>query len=207
MDDDEKKLTILTNLNLHYPRQQVSQFSPFAGAVRTIIGQQTNRPNVQAAMTLLRPYLAPSKMDQLSLPQVNQLIAHIRFHQHKASYLKAFTTWYLSHGGKYENFIAIPTPQLRKELLSLPGIGNETADTILLYTFKRRVFIADRYAMQLFNRLGFGPYQKYLPMQAEFAPLVIRATYDTVRNWHFSIDQHSHAYNLHPEDESWLLVP
>lgn len=63
------------------------------------------------------------------------------------------------------------TATLRKELIALPGISNETADTIMLHGLNRKIFIVDQYAMQLFNRLSFGPYRKYLVMQADFQPL------------------------------------
>ena len=40
--------------------------------------------------------------------------------------------------------------------MSLKGVGPETADSILLYAFKRPVFVVDAYTLRMFERLGFG---------------------------------------------------
>jgi endonuclease-3 related protein len=47
------------------------------------------------------------------------------------------------------------TQTLRKELLSINGVGPETADSILLYALNRPVFVVDAYTRRLFTRLGF----------------------------------------------------
>jgi len=71
----------------------------------------------------------------------------------KAQRLRAFCIWYRKHGGgkrlKYWH-----TARLRKALLSINGIGQETADDILLYAFNRCVFVIDAYTRRMFSRLG-----------------------------------------------------
>ncbi len=47
-----------------------------------------------------------------------------------------------------------PTDALRRGLLSVPGIGPETADSILLYAAEREVFVVDRYTRRILKRLG-----------------------------------------------------
>ena len=44
--------------------------------------------------------------------------------------------------------------QLRNDLLSVNGIGPETADDIMLYVFERPIFVVDAYTRRLFSRLG-----------------------------------------------------
>ena len=48
----------------------------------------------------------------------------------------------------------MPTPRLRAALLSVNGVGPETADDILLYAFARPVFVIDAYTRRIFKRLG-----------------------------------------------------
>ncbi len=48
----------------------------------------------------------------------------------------------------------LDTDTLRRELLSVNGIGRETADNILLYAFERPVFVVDAYTRRMFSRLG-----------------------------------------------------
>jgi len=44
---------------------------------------------------------------------------------------------------------------MRRQLLGLNGVGNETADSILLYAFNKPIFIIDAYTKRIFSRLGF----------------------------------------------------
>lgn len=52
----------------------------------------------------------------------------------------------------------IPIEKLRFELLSVKGIGEETADSILLYAFTKPVFVVDAYTKRIFSRHKFFPY-------------------------------------------------
>ena len=54
----------------------------------------------------------------------------------------------------FKKLFAIPTERLRTELLSLKGIGQETADAILLYAGKHEIFVVDAYARRILGRHG-----------------------------------------------------
>jgi len=71
----------------------------------------------------------------------------------KAQRLKNLCTWYVSNGA-YDRLKTWHTDKLRAELLSINGVGYETADDILLYAFERPVFIIDAYTRRIFSRLG-----------------------------------------------------
>jgi endonuclease-3 related protein len=47
-----------------------------------------------------------------------------------------------------------PLEEVRNELLTLKGVGPETADSILLYAGERPSFVADAYTRRLLTRLG-----------------------------------------------------
>ena len=47
---------------------------------------------------------------------------------------------------------ATPTEELRGQLLSLKGIGHETADAILLYAGNHEIFVVDAYARRILER-------------------------------------------------------
>ena len=49
----------------------------------------------------------------------------------------------------------VSTKKLRADLLSVKGIGEETADSILLYAFSRPVFVVDAYTKRIFSRHKF----------------------------------------------------
>ena len=99
----------------------------------------------------------------------------------------------------------MPTETLRQNLLALKGVGQETADAMLLYLFDRKVFIADQYALRLFNRLGLSQAQSYTALRTECMPLMANISLKTAQEWHAVIDEHGKAFRRNPQlDESWL---
>ncbi len=64
----------------------------------------------------------------------------------KTTYLKNIAEFYISLEGE------IPT---RKEVLSVKGVGNETADSILLYAYDQKEFVVDAYTKRIFSYLGY----------------------------------------------------
>ena len=64
--------------------------------------------------------------------------------------LKNFLVWlFESYDGSLDNLKSVPTDFLRTELLSVKGIGRETADSILLYALDRPVFVVDAYTARI----------------------------------------------------------
>ena len=73
-------------------------------------------------------------------------------HHVKAKRLRNFCAWYVDRGGE-KKLRRVDTAILRNELLSINGVGPETADDILLYAFHRPVFVIDAYTRRLLSRL------------------------------------------------------
>ena len=48
----------------------------------------------------------------------------------------------------------LSTDKLRENLLSVNGIGKETADSIILYAFEKPIFVIDAYTKRIFSKLG-----------------------------------------------------
>jgi endonuclease-3 related protein len=71
------------------------------------------------------------------------------YYNQKAKRIKILTQFLLD--GRYLKDGYIPD---RDGLLGLWGIGEETADSILLYAFKVPVFVIDAYTRRIFKRLG-----------------------------------------------------
>ncbi len=69
-----------------------------------------------------------------------------------------------------------PTSELREKLLSVHGIGPETADSILLYAGNHPVFVVDAYTHRIFGRHGItGGKPDYERVRALFERLRSRA--------------------------------
>ena len=84
-----------------------------------------------------------------------RLIRPSGFYTRKAPALKAFVAMLDGEfGGSLEAMAAAPTEALRKRLLALPGVGQETADAILLYALGHAVPVADEYLRRIAERHG-----------------------------------------------------
>ncbi|MDH3774331.1 MAG: endonuclease III domain-containing protein, partial [Deltaproteobacteria bacterium] len=59
-----------------------------------------------------------------------------------------------AYGGDLDAMGQMETAQLRQELLSVNGVGPETADSILLYAFHRPIFVVDTYTYRVTSRHG-----------------------------------------------------
>jgi len=129
-----------------------SPFEVMAGAVLT---QNTAWGNVEKAIINLKnAHSLDARAIVAAAPE--QLAAWLKpsgYFNIKARRLRNFCLWYLEHGG-LEVLATLDTQALRLELLSINGIGPETADDILLYAFERPVFVIDAYTRRLFSRLG-----------------------------------------------------
>jgi endonuclease III related protein len=129
-----------------------TQFEIIVGAILT---QNTNWTNVEKAIKNLKAAdcLSPEKLHRLTLPHLAGLIHPAGYYNIKAARLKNFSNWlFENYDGNLDNLESIDTNRLREELLSVKGIGFETADSILLYAFERPVFVVDAYTARIAAR-------------------------------------------------------
>lgn len=121
--------------------------------VGMVLIQNTNWKNVDRSLDNLRnkTNFNLDKLLSLSLDDLRELIQPSGFFKNKSIYVRNLLIAYRDNFSDWEK---LPTPNLRKKLLSLKGIGNETADVLLLYYFHRSTFVADNYCMKLFKTLN-----------------------------------------------------
>lgn len=85
--------------------------------------------------------------------ELRGLIRPSGFITRKALALKAFVAMLdAEFGGSIERLAAAPTDEVRHRLLALPGVGEETADAILLYALGHAVPVADEYLRRIAER-------------------------------------------------------
>ncbi|HSW53395.1 MAG TPA: hypothetical protein VLG93_09185, partial [Sulfuricaulis sp.] len=129
-----------------------SRFEIMAGAVLT---QNTAWTNVEKAIINLKQAKALSPEAIVRAPP-RRLAAWLKpsgYFNIKARRLKAMCRWLLQQGG-VRRLGKLDTHELRHALLNVHGIGPETADDMLLYAFRRPVFVIDAYTRRIFARLG-----------------------------------------------------
>ena len=126
-----------------------TQFEIITGAILT---QNTSWANVERAIANLKSadVLAAEKLHQLAPAELAELIRPAGYFNIKAKRLKSFLDWlFTNYDGDLTNLEKLDTLQLRGELLSVKGIGPETADSILLYAFEREIFVVDAYTARI----------------------------------------------------------
>lgn len=131
-----------------------SRFEMIVGAYLT---QNTAWTNVEKALRNLRQaeVLTISGIRQTSQPRLEQLIRPSGYFRQKAQRLKTFVKFLdRRYGGSLTRMFARPTGDLREELLTLNGVGPETADSILLYAGNHPVFVVDAYTRRILERHG-----------------------------------------------------
>lgn len=137
--------------------------SPFEIAIGAILTQSTNWKNVEKAIQSLKDAdaLSPKALRGISEKDLARLIYSSGFHNTKARKIKTFVKFLWERFNGDINALQHEDANfLRNELLSVHGIGPETADDILLYIAHKPSFVADAYTRRIIYRLGISPIPK-----------------------------------------------
>jgi endonuclease-3 related protein len=124
---------------------------PFEVMVGAILTQNTNWNNVETAIEQLKEkeVLSPRAILDLELKELQSLIRPAGYYRQKSARLVRLSRWLLeSCEGAPELLQEWPEDELRRELVSIKGIGPETADSIMLYALEQPVFVVDTYTMR-----------------------------------------------------------
>lgn len=143
------------------------QWWPAKTAFEVVIGayltQNTAWKSVERSMANLesRGILSIDGLRSIPEPELRELIRPSGFMLRKAAALKAFVTFLdTNYAGRLNDLreAAHPsTPTVRGELLTLPGVGPETADAILLYALGVPAMVVDEYLRRIVVRHGLAP--------------------------------------------------
>lgn len=141
--------------------------TPFEVALGAILTQNTAWPNVESALKALDAAtgLIPDAIAALPLAELENCIRPAGFFRQKSRKIHNFFSLLEEYGGlgngeadaELSCFESLATDDLREKLLSVSGIGPETADCILLYALNRPYFVVDAYTRRLFSRHGLVP--------------------------------------------------
>jgi len=165
-----------------------TRFEMIVGAYLT---QNTAWTNVELALRGLRAegLLSMDGIRRIPQSKLEALIRSAGYFRQKARRLKIFVAFLdKRYGGSLDRMFSKPTESLREELLSLNGVGPETADSILLYAGNHPVFVVDAYTRRILDR------HEILPEKAgyeEFRELFERAL-EPVADEVFEVASESH---------------
>lgn len=175
--------------------------TPFEVMVGAVLTQNTAWTNVERAIANLKAADAlacPAILD-MPAPALAELIRPAGFFNVKSQRLRALCAFLRDEGVEAmpERLAqSAPLPHLRHKLLAVHGVGEETADSILLYALGLPSFVVDAYTRRVFTRLGLlaggEPYgqiqalfQRHLPaslaLYNEYHALIVRLGKDFCR--------------------------
>ncbi|MGD9143627.1 MAG: endonuclease III domain-containing protein [Dehalococcoidia bacterium] len=166
---------------------------PFEVIIGAILTQSTAWSNVEKAIANLKEsgVMSAASLRELPEPKLAELIYPSGYYNAKARKIKAFVQWlgdkYCDNPGRLFNQ---DISYLRKQLLGVYGIGEETADSIILYAAEKPVFVIDAYTRRLIKRLGLAPLNNsYSTCQSLFTDH-IPADSDLFNEYHALIVRH-----------------
>ncbi|MBI2857661.1 MAG: hypothetical protein HYX90_01175 [Chloroflexi bacterium] len=133
--------------------------TPFEMMVGAVLTQSAAWTNVEKAIANLRSrgLLVPEGLRKAPLAELSGLVRPSGYFNVKARKLKSLAAWLALRHDDIPALGRADTANLRAELLSVWGIGEETADSILLYACNKPVFVIDAYTKRIMGRLGITP--------------------------------------------------
>ncbi|MFH1100972.1 MAG: endonuclease [Methanobacteriota archaeon] len=182
------------DVSYHEKQGSDPRFEIILGAILT---QNTAWTNVEKALANLKKHHAISltKIVTLDYNQLKTIIQPSGFFNQKAQRVQHLTKYLIDrYEGELDPFFQRDHITIRTELLSLHGIGPETADSILLYAGNHPVFVIDAYTKRISKRIPlpvkgdtYEDYQQYfdeelkkvvpsttlVPMYQEFHALLV----------------------------------
>ncbi len=166
-----------------YPKTDEQRFEICIGA---IITQNTSWIQVEKALINLKRMnaLNVKGIKKLSDGKLKETIKCAGYYNQKAKKIKLFVDF-------FSNLKGLPT---RDELLNIWGIGEETADSMLLYAFKVPSFVVDAYTRRIFTHLGLiDKKAKYEEIKALFEKNIPKDII-VYQEYHALIAEHAKRY-------------
>ena len=162
----------------NYPKNDDQIFEIIIG---TILAQNTSWVNAEKALWNLAQgnLISESKLNKMDLAELAQIIRPSGFFNQKAIKIQNLLQFLQKY--PISSLKNLKINVLRQNLLDIKGVGPETADSIILYAFRKPIFVVDAYTKRLLSRIGLIPE---------------KSTYEYIQNlFHAQISADSVVYN------------
>lgn len=164
-----------------YPKNSKQRFEICVGAILT---QNTSWKNVEKALLNLKGNIDAKKIVSMSPDKLAELIRPAGYFNQKAKKLKIFSKFFL-------NLKKTPS---RDELLSIWGIGPETADSILLYAYNIPSFVIDAYTKRFLIKLKLADEKTSYDDMKKLFEKVVKKEFKVYQEYHALIVEHAKRY-------------
>ncbi|MDO5574777.1 MAG: endonuclease [bacterium] len=146
---------IYEKLEIVYGKPRWWSDDPYIVMVQSILVQNTVWSSVEKVTDTILSELKPERLLRLDDEKLQEMIRSCGFCKGKSATIRRITQWYGKYSYNANTVRKLGKDQLRKELLSIKGIGAETADVILVYAFHKPSFVIDTYTRRFLERMGF----------------------------------------------------
>lgn len=133
--------------------------APFHTLIATIISQNTNSQNTARAIARLqaRFKITPEALACANPTALEDCLQAAGLQKMKSRRIREVSKIILGkYGGDLSRILEKPSPDARKELMDLPGVGPKTADVVLLFSRREPVLPVDTHIFRVAKRLGFA---------------------------------------------------
>ncbi len=160
MDKKRKMMAVIKFLKSNYYEEHKPQKDTFQLLISTVLSQRSRDESTAAASKkLFSAARTPEEMLKLPKKRLENLIKKSGMHRQKAARIRKICTILLE---KYSGSVPRPTRakgagQLRRELMSLPGVGYKTADIVLSYGYGIPTIAVDTHVNRIPKRIGIVP--------------------------------------------------
>lgn len=152
---------IIKILENRYGKLDNKSEDPFKVLITTLLSQRTkDEITEKVAKRFFSIIKTPEDVLKLPLERIEKLIKPVGFYKVKAKRIRDIAL-------KIINGFNSQVPKKREELLSLPGIGNKTADCVLAYAYNKQTIPIDTHVATIAKRLGIAKSKEYEGIQKD----------------------------------------
>ena len=134
-----------------------NEAGPFETCLGAILTQNTSWLNAEKALCNMKKegLVSIEKVREIPINELATIIRSSGYYNAKAKKIKSFVDYvYANYNGIICDLLKQPITKLRNALLEIYGIGNETADDIILFASNKPSFVVDAYTLRIFSRIG-----------------------------------------------------
>jgi endonuclease-3 related protein len=166
------------------PKTENEMFEIMVG---TILTQNTSWKNVEKAIHNLhnKKIMSVEGILKTSQKALAKLIKPAGYYNQKSERIILLAKYLQkNYDSKPSKMFKKDVKDLKKELLNLKGIGNETADSIILYAAKKPIFVVDAYTKRIFSRMGFFKENETYENVQKFFMQNLKSNYKLYNEYH-----------------------
>jgi endonuclease-3 len=157
MSSSKARIMMLNKISHCFPVEPWKPGPPFDTLIHTILSQNTNDRNSDAAMKMLRKRykVAPRSLAKAKIRELIQCIRSAGLYRSKATHIiQVSKIIWQQYNSSLDNILELSYPEAKEKLMDFPGVGPKTADIVLAFNAKHPVIPVDTHIARVTKRLG-----------------------------------------------------